>query len=381
MVKASTTLISYLVLLGFFVTSSPLAYSSSLPKSTMEMLKRNKLDPVILADIEKELQVPQQWIEQAKKEGKLRIRAPSNWGRWANVALAPFRERYPFIDLEFTATSTESRVVKTLMAYKRGRVIGDVIVSVGGKNIKGFKEADALLDIRSLPGLQNSVPEARDPEGFWLAFGPNVYCMAYNTNLVQVRDLPSKWEDLLVDPAWKNGNLALPNRPEVWVPSLWKAKGERWTKEFLVKLFSEVEPQTRKEGLTSMVQLLAAGEFHAVIPASNSATYGIALEGAPINFWCPDLALFYISTMVALKGPNTHAAKIYLNWVLSKEGQIAQQIDRGGNPIHKQLQRKEFFPFAEQFLGKQRIFTDTSAVERVMRELLPFWSNLWLRER
>ena len=85
--------------------------------------------------------------------------------------------------------------------------------------------------------------------------------------------------------------------------------------------------------------------------------------------------------MVALKGPNTHAAKIYLNWVLSKEGQIAQQIDRGGNPIHNQLQRKEFFPFAEQFLGKQRAFTDTSVVDRVMREILPFWSNLWLRER
>jgi iron(III) transport system substrate-binding protein len=204
--------------------------------------------------------------------------------------------------------------------------------------------------------------------------------MAYNTKLVQARDLPKVWEDLLFNPAWKDGKLGVPNRPESWAVSLWKAKGERWTKEFLTKLFAEVKPQLRKEGQNAMIPLLAVGEFHAVIPASNKRTHQGVLEGAPVDFACPEPVPFLLSDMVAVKGsPNGHAAKLYLNWVLSKEGQIARQISNSGMPVHNQLQRKEFVPFGERVAEKQKVFQNIADEETIMPELGPFWNNLWLR--
>jgi ABC-type Fe3+ transport system substrate-binding protein len=163
--------------------------------------------------------------------------------------------------------------------------------------------------------------------------------------------------------------------------SLWKVKGARWTKEFLEKLFAELKPQLRKEGQNAMFPLLAVGEFHAVIPASNTATQRAVLQGAPIDFVCPEPVPFLLSDMVALKGPNPHAAKIYLNWILSKEGQIARQIDTTGTPVHSQLQRKDFFPFAERILGRQKVFTTISDEERLMPELTEFWNDLWLHAK
>ncbi len=45
------------------------------PQSDSGIIKKINLDSSLLADIDKELQVPKEWIGQAKKNGKLRIRS------------------------------------------------------------------------------------------------------------------------------------------------------------------------------------------------------------------------------------------------------------------------------------------------------------------
>ncbi len=44
-------------------------YSAPLPSSTQQMLKKLKLDPSIMVGIDKELQIPREWIGKAKNEG------------------------------------------------------------------------------------------------------------------------------------------------------------------------------------------------------------------------------------------------------------------------------------------------------------------------
>jgi iron(III) transport system substrate-binding protein len=362
----------------FLASEREQAFSASLPKSTQEMLSKLNLTADILSDIDKELRVPGEWLEKANQEGHLRIRTTPNG---AQVTTAPFRERYPFIKIEVSGTNIEDRAVKTLMAYKSGRVIGDVIESVGDAFFE-FKKADALEDLRDIPTMTNVLDKAKDSDGLWVAYGVSVYCMAYNTRLVKAGDLPKKWEDLLTNPAWRNGNLALANRPGNWAVSLWKSRGEEWTKQFLTRLFAEVEPQRRKEGLNALVPLVAAGEFHAVIPASHSNTYRVALDGAPVRLNCPEPAPSTISELVLVKrSPNIHAAKLYLNWVLSKEGQLARQLNLSSSPSHKGLQLKQFLPFAEEFVDKERGFVDLNDEQEVMPKLTNFWSSLWIRGR
>lgn len=368
------------VMLGLlFLSSLTDTSAASLPKSTEDMLKKLKLNASILADLDKELEVPNDWMEKARKEGKLRVVATWEMHE-AKVLLAPFQERYPFIQVEYLHRSTqESRTTQTLIAYKSGRIITDVLTSLGG-TLDQFEEARALEDLRGIRGLENLPDAARDPNTLTVGKEVNYWCMGYNTRLAKKESLPKRWEDLPATQELGGGNLALANRPQLWVIQLWKAKGEEWTKNFITRLFTDLKPQTRKEGLNAIPQLLAAGEFHAAIPSSQSHIRQLTDVGAPVGYHCPEPVTAAMSDSSILRGaPNLHAAKIFVNWLLSKEGQIAQLISTQSVPIHKGLQRPEFIPFADKILGKPIIFRDTKSEREHGPAMTKFWSGLWLR--
>lgn len=48
--------------------------SDPLPQATQKMLKEYNLDPSVLADLDKQLNVPKEWIEKAKQEKKVKVR-------------------------------------------------------------------------------------------------------------------------------------------------------------------------------------------------------------------------------------------------------------------------------------------------------------------
>lgn len=354
------------------------AFSASLPKSTEEMLKKLKLDPAILSDIDKELQVPKGWIDGAKKEGKLRLFSTIDPPQ-AEVLFRPFKERYPFIAMEYSRASHEDRAIRTLVAFKNKRFVTDILTGLGGSFFM-YKEEGALEDMRNIPNLKNNPEGTFDPEGLWVGMHLRYWCMAYNTKLVKKEALPKRWEDLLTNPLWRNGNLALGNRPQLWALVVWKVKGEKWAKDFLTKLFTEVKPQLRREGMNAMLELTAAGEFYANVPAAEYRVYQKTLDGAPVSYTCPEPVPAAVSEMGILKGaPNINAARLFINWFLSKEGQIAQYLSDFAPPVHKDLRRKEFLPFADQILGKQAGFRDPAIELEVQPKLLEFWDDLWLR--
>lgn len=360
----------------FLFLTLPAWAASPLPKSTQEMLKKLKLPASFLADIDRELEVPKDWLERAKQEGKVRFSSTEE-PEPAKIMLAPFRERYPFITVEPIQTTRDDRV-KTLIAYKRGKILTDVQDAIGGI-LGGFIESNGLVDLRDIPGLKNLPEEAKDPNGLWVGTESGYRCVGYNTKLMKKEELPRRWEDLPGVSRLKGGNLALGNRPELWVINLWDAKGEKWTRDFLTRLFAELKPQLRKEGMNALHQLLAAGEFHAFIPAGEDNTHELALQGAPVGFTCPEPAPRTVRQLAILKGsPNLHAAKIFLNWLLTKEGQIAKIVGKGALPIHKDMMRPEFVPWPDQLLGKTVSWPPRNELE-ITPKLNEVWSQLWLR--
>jgi ABC-type Fe3+ transport system substrate-binding protein len=81
--------------------------------------------------------------------------------------------------------------------------------------------------------------------------------------------------------------------------------------------------------------------------------------------------------MAILKGsPNIHAARVFANWLLSKEGQIAQFRADRATPIHKDLQTKTFLMFPDEIAGKTIAFRDPG-LEDLHDELLNIWNPLW----
>ena len=377
MAKKVSSIVSLLVLILLFVPSNAL-FSAPLPKSTQKALKKLKLDPSILGDIDKELKVPKDWIKGAKKEGKLSIRSSPWTPQEQRDLFGPFKERYPFIKIEFAGANQQGRTIRTLMAYKRGKVLSDVLGAVAGFTSE-YKKVDALADLRSIPNWKNIPKGAKAQDGSWVGWNIRHWCMSYNTRLVNQEDLPKRWEDLLNNPVWRGGNLALGNRPQLWALMLWKAKGEEWTKDFLTRLFTEVKPQLRKEGMSAMVHLAAAGEFHAAVPSNKARTYRRVLDGAPMGFTCPEPAPVSAEDIMILKrSQNINAARLFINWMLSKEGQLAASYARQTTPIREDLQLEEIIPFADNVLGKEVSFRSPELEREVMPTLSKFWDKLWL---
>jgi iron(III) transport system substrate-binding protein len=372
--QSLTILVFFSLLLKLFLES---ALSASSPKSFQAVLTKLKLDERVLTNLDDELRVPNEWIDKAKAEGKVRLYSTFDQQQ-TNALFAPFKERYPFIEVENTFGTREARVVRPLIAYERGKILADILTALGGAFYR-YQKADAVTNLQELPALKNVLERAKDPNGQWVSLSASYWCMTYNTKLVKKNELPKKWEDLLTNPRWR-GNLALGNRPNLWIQQIWMKKGESWTKDFMTRLFTEVKPQLRKEGLSALAQLLAAGEFHAFIPGSGPVAQQMAIDGAPVAFTCPEPVPASASDeAIILKGsPNINAAKILVNWLLSKEGQITQYAASAEVPVHKSLARAEFVPFADQILGKDTSFRDMKFETEAFPTVEKLWNNFWV---
>jgi iron(III) transport system substrate-binding protein len=354
------------------------AGAAELPKATRDMLVALKMDAGILQGLDQELKMPPAWIAGAKKEGKVRYIGNFTSREWP-AFIAPFKARYPFVDISHQRTSRTGRVDKPLIAFREGRVLADIIAAVGG-GMKLYREAGALTDLRDLPNFSRIHPTMRAKDGLWIGEKLKYWCMAYNTTLLKEKDLPKHWQDILTTKALHKGNIGISNRPHNWILPLWLSQGEAWTRNYIDKLFSTARPQLRKEGARAIVALAIAGEFHAAIPATDYRVFGYAEKGAPIAWHCPEPVPVTISELVIVKGTKKlNSAKLFLNWFLSKEGQLAQYFTTKASPVHKDLQDKGMVQYWNKIKGKKTALRTPESLINVFPKVQKTWNAGWAR--
>lgn len=351
--------------------------AAELPKATQEILQTLKKDPSILDGVDRELAVPDAWIEGAKKEGTFKL-----VGTWSSKAerdlIKPFLERYPFIKVQYRESAThENRVNSTLIAFQAGQYISDVLEGISG-GFNEFKKVDALSDLRDIPGWNNVPDGIKSPDGSWIGFRMRYWCVSYNTNLVKKSDLPATWDGFVDNPRWVGSKIGLGNRPNLWLLNLWGAKGEAWAKAYATKLFKQDKPQLRKEGLDAMVSLTVSGEFQVAFPTGADRAVQYVEKKAPLGWYCPEPVPAATTGIMVMKGnPHINASKMFVNWLMSKEGQIAMYAVDRIPPAHKDLQNPDFVPFADEVVGKKVAFQDFHLVEDVLPDVIKFWNPLW----
>ena len=375
--KRLAVLTTATVVAGFGFTVA--AGAADLPKSTQKMLKELKMDASALSGLDKELAVPQAWIDGAKKEGRVKIwttyrRKP--WGKMERI----FMERYPFIKVDHDrVANTARRVIRPLTAFKTGRVLVDVITGLSGE-AHLFAEAKAFVDMRDLPSYNNLPKHLHHPEGLTGVGRIRYYCMAYNRNKVKESELPKTWDDLVNSKRFANKKIGFANRPNNWLLPLWKYKGAEWGRKFTEKVFA-LKPQLRKEGQGAVLALAVAGEMELAIPAAMNrvAEYRIKNDKTPIGHHCPTPVVFTISeTGIMAKNPHMNAAKLYVNWYLSKEGQLAQFWANESVPSHKGMRDKRFVYWPENVEGKEMAQFKYDNPE-AGKEVLKTWDAHWIK--
>lgn len=370
--------LAVLVALGAgWLLMSGTVQGADLPKATQKTLKKLNLDASILEGIDEELKVPQKWIDGAKKEGAVTIYATLSTKRF-NRLIGPFKERYPFIKVNYTRARTSARrIIRPLVAFKQGRYVADVIAGLSGNTFL-FKEADAFEDLRDLPNFDKVPAGLNHPDGIAVSVRLRYWCLSYNTNLVKESELPKTWDELVTNPRWQGKKILLGNRPNNWLLNLWGANGEAWAKGFMDKLFKDTKPQLRKEGMSALLALVVAGEGHLGLPSAMNRVGPKVKRGEPVGHHCPEPVPFVVSEMGVMKGnPHINASKIYVNWYLSKEGQVSQFYGNDSTPIHKDLFRKEFIFFPEKVIGKKMAKTSAEAGKDA-KVLLTYWNKHWL---
>jgi ABC-type Fe3+ transport system substrate-binding protein len=355
----------------------PAGAAEKLPAATMKILTEMKLDPMIMEGLDKELAIPAAWVKGAKAEKELKVIGTWDFEQHKGY-LAAFRERYPFLKINYVRQSRFGRTVKPLIALKEGRVLADVISGLGSA-IFTYRASKALVDLRALPGFKHLPKGAKDEgEGLWVGHQFSYWCTAYNTTKVKPADLPKTWDGLAANPRWHGGVIGLGNRPNLWFLQLWGTKGRKWGRQYADKLFGTVKPQLRKEGMNALVALTIAGEFDMSMPSAEYRVSQMVAKGAPVKFHCPEPVPTTVQSVAAIsKSKKLNAAKLYINWMLSREGQLAQYKAIQAAPVHPAFQRREFLSFPDQVIGKKTAFRTPFLLEKEWPRLLQFWRNKW----
>lgn len=157
-----------------------------------------------------------------------------------------------------------------------------------------------------------------DKEGFWTAYYVNSYVLGWNTKLVKREDVPKTY-DALLNPKWKGGQISLDTEAYGMVEGLKRAWGQEKAIAYLKKL-AALDP-VLKRGNTERVQLVVAGEYPLII-AYNQTIQRLTSRGAPID-WLPlEPAVTQVNpVMIGSKAPHPNAARLFYDYILSKEGQ------------------------------------------------------------
>ena len=257
-------------------------------------------------------------IEGAKREGEVVYYASMNLSE-ANALITEFEKSYPFVKVKLHRTGSEKLLTRVLTEARARKNFADVIQTVEF-SMHIFGRAGILA--RYVPQASSLYPKEFKEEGFWTTAYYNAYVTAYNTKLVAPRALPKTYEDLL-DATWKD-KLMIENTKADWFAGMLQIMGpERGIK--YKRALAKQQPSPR-EGHELLGQLVAAGEgvFDINIPAASVER--MKERGAPVDWTAlGPVPAIMVGIGVSNQAPHPNAAKLFLEFVLSRDGQKLMQ--------------------------------------------------------
>jgi len=277
----------------------------------MARLSLGLLFAILLSPASLHAQSLDQLIAGAKSEGKLVIYA-SAAAQQLQMYLTGFGKRYPFIKTEYFRTDKQKLMTRVLLEEQAKQRLADVIhTSVIETHI--LKKRGALS--RYVPAESATYPsQYKDPEGFWTSVYASGTLMGFNTRQVKRAEAPKTYEDLL-NPRWKNA-IGIDNTKIEWFSMLLKLKG----RSFMEKLAAQ-NGQVMA-GNTNLLNLLAAGEFPIMPGVYEYSVDSLKTKGAPVDWICLEPVITYtVAVSLPSNPPHPFAAKLFAEWLLTKEGQ------------------------------------------------------------
>jgi iron(III) transport system substrate-binding protein len=303
-----------------------------------------------------------QWeatLEAAKKEGKVNVYM-YRYGKVLDV----FRSDYPEIQ-PFLLTGSGAQIITKIMAERRaGKNLADVI-GLGTSNYRILHLQAKMLDpIQPALMLPEVTDESRwfggkhrylDPDGKYVfAYLANAsYAqLYYNTTLINPKEFSSYYD--LLKPKWNGKIVALDPRSKTEMGG---------TMQFLyynpelgpafIKQFFGNKAITFSRDARQMIDWLGQGKFAICFGCSGALkakNQGLPIEIFETSRWKEGGTFSVGGGTLSLpnQSPHPNAAKVFINWYLSRKGQMALQKlgdpDEPPNSARTDIPKDEVLP-------------------------------------
>ena len=268
----------------------------------------------------------QAMVAAAVKEGKV-VWYTSVDVKVAEAIAKAFRAAYPGIEVDVERSGSERVLQRINQEYQSGIKNVDVVNSSDASHFIFWKQ-QKWLAAHVPPDVKRFPPQYKDPDGYYATWRATLSVMGYNTNLVDAKDAPTGYMDLL-DPKWK-GKL-VKSHPGYSGTSLTGTyaitKLLGW--EYLEKLSKQQVQQL--QSTTATPKSIASGE-RAVMVDGNEYNMFIEIDAkSPVKIIYPKEGTPFVTSPTAIfaEAPHPNAARVFQNFLYTaKTQQLA--VDEGG---------------------------------------------------
>lgn len=255
-------------------------------------------------------------ISAAKKEGAVTWYGTLDTPEMTATA-QKFMDKYPGIKVQ-QLRLTSSQLPTRVLTEQRGGQFNADVVSGDGFQFMQIKLQNGLQKYAS-PENANYQKGFYDPDGYWTNLYLITTVIAWNPDKVKADGLqpPASVNDL-TKPEWK-GKFAIDSGSYDWYAGIVNSMGSKGTA--LMKALAANKPVIRL-GHTQIATQMESGEFGATATA-----YGTTIEvdkgkGKKADFVNPDPVITAVTPVgIARNAPHPNAARLFEDWLVSKEGQ------------------------------------------------------------
>jgi iron(III) transport system substrate-binding protein len=259
-----------------------------------------------------------QLIQAAQKEGKVvwytSLAIPSS----TSIAHA-FRTKYKGIEVEVHRTGSQRVLQRVMQEAGAGIKNVDIIHTSDAGHFVLLKDKNMLL--RFTPRGVESFPAGfKDKDGFYFGMRATLSVIAFNPKLVNEKDAPKTWKDLL-NPKWKGKMVtAHPGYSGIimtHVLALVNMYGWDYFRDLAKNSLHIVQSANDPAGL------VASGERPIGVNGAEYFYYKTQKQGNPIQIVYPKEGVPLVVSPVAIAkdSPRPNAAKLFTEFIFAKESQ------------------------------------------------------------
>jgi iron(III) transport system substrate-binding protein len=253
----------------------------------------------------------------ARREGSLLLYTT---GTQIKPLLDLFEQKYPYLKVELARGSSADTARKVLEEYRAGFEKVDAF-ELASHGLVVPRDENILQPFQS-PEFAAFAPDAIEPKRHWVVVRESYTGVGFNTKLLPADKAPKTYQALL-DPQWK-GRMAMSGLSTTainWVGTMAIVHGA----DFARKVGQQ---NIRIYNLTgrALANLMSAGEVMLSPTIYNSHVAASSDKGAPLGWFAPGpVPVTDTGVAIARKAPHPHAAMLFADFLLSKEGQVLYQ--------------------------------------------------------